>query len=98
MQPVSVAIEADSLVFQFYGGGIIDSARCGTDLDHGVLIVGYGEEKGKMYWILKNSWGPDWGENGYFRIARSESTNDPGICGVAMQPAFPTAASPSLSY
>ena len=92
MQPVSVAIEADSLVFQFYGGGIIDSPRCGTNLDHGVLIVGYGTENGKKYWTLKNSWGPDWGENGYFRIARSESRHDPGVCGVAMQASYPSAS------
>jgi KDEL-tailed cysteine endopeptidase len=87
-QPVAVAIEADTKYFQSYSGGIIDSPSCGTTLDHGVLIVGYGEENGMKYWILKNSWSTSWGEEGYFRILRSDSTNDPGICGVAMDPSF----------
>jgi KDEL-tailed cysteine endopeptidase len=87
-QPVSVAIEADTRYFQSYTGGIIDSPSCGTNLDHGVLIVGYGEENGNKYWLLKNSWSQTWGEEGYFKILRSESTNDPGICGIAMDPSF----------
>tara|TARA_B100000963_G_C22619579_1_gene669179 strand:+ start:1790 stop:2800 length:1011 start_codon:yes stop_codon:yes gene_type:complete len=87
-QPVSVAIQADTRVFQFYKSGIIDSDDCGTNLDHGVLVVGYGEEHGNKYWIVKNSWGEGWGENGYVRIARSDSENDPGICGIAMQPSY----------
>lgn len=87
-QPVSVAIEADTRVFQFYQSGIIDSADCGTTLDHGVLVVGYGEENGQKYWTVKNSWGSDWGESGYVRIARSDSTDDAGICGIAMQPSY----------
>ena len=86
--PVSVAIEADQRIFQFYSGGVIDEYSCGTNLDHGVLIVGYGSEDGKDYWLVKNSWGDDWGENGYVKIARSNSTNDSGICGIAMQPSY----------
>lgn len=88
-QPVSVAIEADTKYFQFYAGGVLDSSSCGTTLDHGVLVVGYGEEGGKKYWLVKNSWGPTWGENGYVKILRSDSSNDNGICGIAMQPSFP---------
>jgi len=87
-QPVAVAIEADTRYFQSYNGGILDSPSCGTSLDHGVLIVGYGEENGEKYWLLKNSWGVTWGEQGYFRILRTDSTNDAGICGVAMDPSF----------
>lgn len=87
-QPVAVAIEADTKYFQSYSSGIIDSPTCGTQLDHGVLIVGYGEENGAKYWLLKNSWSTSWGEDGYFKILRSDSTNDPGICGVAMDPSF----------
>jgi C1A family cysteine protease len=87
-QPVAVAIEADTRYFQSYSEGILDSASCGTQLDHGVLIVGYGEESGEKYWLLKNSWGTSWGEQGYFRILRTDSTNDQGICGVAMDPSF----------
>ena len=89
MQPVSVAIEADTVYFQSYSGGILTSSNCGTNLDHGVIIVGYGEENGQKYWNIKNSWGNTWGESGYVRIARSDSSNDPGICGIAMQPSFP---------
>jgi len=79
-QPVSVAIEADQGVFQGYTGGII-SAGCGTNLDHGVLVVGYGSENGTPYWILKNSWGTTWGEQGFFRILR-DTTAGPGMCGL----------------
>jgi KDEL-tailed cysteine endopeptidase len=89
-QPVAVAIEADTRYFQSYSGGILTSSSCGTSLDHGVLTVGYGEENGQKYWLVKNSWGTTWGEKGYVKIARSESTNDPGICGIAMDPSFPT--------
>lgn len=93
--PVSVAIEADTLVFQFYGGGVLNSSRCGTDLDHGVLVVGYGMENMKDYWLVKNSWGPGWGEKGYIKIARVMNP-DPkdmnarkGICGIQMEPVEP---------
>jgi len=86
--PVSVAIEADTDVFQSYNSGIISSADCGTNLDHGVLVVGYGQEGSKRYWILKNSWGTSWGENGFFRVARDGKTG-PGICGLQSQPSYP---------
>ena len=89
-QPVAVAIEADTKYFQSYSGGVLTSASCGTSLDHGVLAVGYGEENGQKYWLVKNSWGTSWGEQGYVKIGRSDSTNDAGICGIAMDPSFPT--------
>jgi len=88
MQPVSVAIEADTRYFQSYTGGILDATTCGTTLDHGVLVVGYGTDNGKKYWNVKNSWSSTWGEQGYVRILRSDSTNDAGICGIAMDPSF----------
>jgi C1A family cysteine protease len=87
--PVSIAIEADTKTFQLYTYGVITSDSCGTNLDHGVLIVGYGEENGVKYWLVKNSWGPSWGEDGYVKIERSDSKNDPGVCGVAMQASYP---------
>ena len=87
--PVSVAIEADKSIFQFYTSGVINTSKCGTNLDHGVLIVGYGEENNIPYWLVKNSWGSEWGDGGYVKIARSNSTNDAGVCGIAMQPSFP---------
>jgi C1A family cysteine protease len=89
-QPVSIAIEADTRYFQSYSSGILTSSSCGTNLDHGVLIVGYGEENGQKYWLVKNSWSSTWGDAGYVKIARTESTNDAGICGIAMDPSFPT--------
>ncbi len=82
-RPVSVSIEADTKVFQFYNSGIIDNNNCGTQLDHGVLLVGYGIEDGKKYWIIKNSWGKSWGEDGYVRLLRSDNDNTEGICGIA---------------
>ena len=77
--PVSVSIEADQAVFQGYTGGVLNSQSCGTNLDHGVLAVGYGTENGQGYWIVKNSWGTSWGEKGYVRIARASGK---GICGI----------------
>ena len=89
-QPVAIAIEADTRYFQSYSSGVLTSASCGTNLDHGVLIVGYGNEKGQDYWLVKNSWSTTWGDGGYVKIARSSSTNDAGICGIAMDPSFPS--------
>jgi len=87
--PVSIAIEADTKAFQLYTSGVLTGSACGTNLDHGVLIVGYGVESGTEYWQVKNSWGPSWGDAGYIKIERSDSTNDPGVCGIAMQPSYP---------
>jgi C1A family cysteine protease len=89
-QPVSIAIEADTKYFQSYSSGVLTSTSCGQNLDHGVLIVGYGTENGIKYWLVKNSWSTSWGDQGYVKIARSESTNDAGICGISMQPSFPS--------
>jgi KDEL-tailed cysteine endopeptidase len=89
-QPVAIAIEADTKYFQSYSSGVLTSSTCGTSLDHGVLTVGYGEENGIKYWLVKNSWGTSWGDKGYVKIGRSDSTNDPGICGIAMDPSFPS--------
>jgi cathepsin L len=88
--PVSVALSADTRYFQSYTGGILDATACYTELNHGVLITGYGTDNGQKYWNVKNSWSSSWGEQGYVRILRSDSTNDAGICGIAVQPSFIT--------
>ena len=87
--PVSVAIEADTRTFQMYESGVITGSACGTNLDHGVLVVGYGTESNQPYWLVKNSWGSSWGEDGYVKIEKSSSTKDKGTCGIAMQPSYP---------
>ena len=87
-QPVSVSIQANLSSFRFYKKGVYQDENCGTDLDHGVLVVGYGEEMGLPYWLVKNSWSTKWGDNGYIKILRNYKENT-GMCGIAMQPSFP---------
>jgi len=73
-----------------YTSGVITSTSCGTSLDHGVLAVGYGTDGKQPYWQVKNSWGPAWGNQGFVWIGKTASTNNPGICGIAMMASFPT--------
>ncbi|XP_072999998.1 vignain-like isoform X2 [Typha latifolia] len=95
-QPVSVAIEASGTAFQFYSEGVF-TGDCGTELDHGVAIVGYGTtQDGTKYWTVKNSWGSDWGEKGYIRMERGIQAEE-GLCGIAMEPSYPIKTSPNHS-
>merc|ERR1712048_379634 len=85
-QPVSVAIEADQMGFQLYSSGVF-SGSCGTNLDHGVLAVGFGTANGKDYWKVKNSWGSSWGDAGYILMAKGVNQ-----CGIGNQPSYPVVA------
>jgi len=76
--PVSVAIAADSYVFQTYHSGVLDSSSCGTRLDHAVAAVGYATGS-QPYYIVRNSWGASWGDKGYVMIAQATGK---GICGI----------------
>jgi len=87
--PVSIAIEADQSSFQQYRGGVL-TASCGTNLDHGVLLVGYGTDGGLDYWKVKNSWGSYWGEDGYIRLCRNcNANNGEGQCGILLSASYP---------
>ncbi|KAG5033095.1 hypothetical protein AAZX31_06G255100 [Glycine max] len=87
-QPVSVSIDADGAGFMFYSSGIYNG-ECGTELDHGVTAVGYGTANGTDYWIVKNSWGTQWGEKGYVRMQRGIAAKH-GLCGIALDSSYPT--------
>jgi len=94
IQPVSIAIEADTTVFQFYNEGVLNGS-CGNTLDHGVLAVGYGTEtiesgESTDYWVVKNSWGPEWGEDGYIRMLRDPTLDtEGGMCGILLMASRP---------
>ncbi|CAG2168835.1 unnamed protein product [Oppiella nova] len=77
--PVVVFTKSSSPAFQSYAGGILDSSECNTAglPDHSLLLVGEGVENGVEYWLARNSYGEDWGENGYIRLTKG--TN---VCGI----------------
>jgi len=89
-QPVSVAIEADEGIFQLYSSGVIGDG-CGASLDHAVLAVGYASVSGTDAFIIKNSWGLSWGQNGYVYLSTDGTLNGgAGACGILSQPVVPT--------
>lgn len=92
MQPISVAIDASQMVFQFYKDGVIADDSCGSggNLDHGVLAVGYGTDLDTQhpYFLVKNSWGEEWGDQGYVKIGRG-GNNEFGVCAILKMASFP---------
>ncbi|KAJ4703629.1 Cysteine Protease [Melia azedarach] len=90
MHPVSVCIEGGGQDFQNYRSGVFNG-QCGTQCDHAVTLIGYGtSEDGMKYWLIKNSWGETWGENGYMRIQRDAGVSG-GLCGIATGSSYPVA-------
>jgi C1A family cysteine protease len=90
--PISIAVNAAGSGWQLYKSGVYTPWSFGpintcnpNSLDHGVAIVGYGTDSGKDYWIIRNSWGASWGEEGYMRIVRGKNA-----CGVANSASYPT--------
>nr|BAN20095.1 cathepsin L [Riptortus pedestris] len=84
--PISAGIDASHLGFRYYSSGVYYQEDCNKNrLNHAILIVGYGTEDGLDYWLVKNSWGPNWGDEGYVKMARNRNNN----CGIARITSYP---------
>ncbi|KAM9368342.1 cathepsin S [Phaethornis superciliosus] len=83
--PISVAIDATQPTFFLYRSGVYDDPRCSQDVNHGVLVIGYGTQEDKDFWLVKNSWGVQFGDGGYIRMARNHQNH----CGIASYPSYP---------
>ncbi|XP_030250972.1 cathepsin L1-like [Sparus aurata] len=84
--PISVAVDASRPKFEFYKSGVYNDPCCTKNVTHAVLAVGYGTLKRKDYWLVKNSWGTDWGDQGYIRMARNKNDQ----CGITQYALYPT--------
>lgn len=89
-QPVAVAVAGSAQVFQHYRSGVIPSDACSMAIDHAVLLVGYGSQDGNDYWLIRNSWGPNWGERGFARLQRGPAGG--GTCGIQRDASYPVIA------
>lgn len=106
-RPVAVAIMVTS-TFYSYKSGVYSNTNCGTSVNHGVIVVGYGTENGVDYWLVRNSWGPNWGDKGHIKMVRNKNSNcQIACCGIyplvgsgpspASSPSKSPASSPSKS-
>lgn len=84
LKPVAVSMRASSIVFQTYSSGILEDATCGYNTNHAIAAVGYDSTAG--YYNVRNSWGPDWGDNGYIKIGVREGY---GVCGINQYVSYP---------
>uniref|UniRef100_A0A2K6TQE5 Cathepsin S n=1 Tax=Saimiri boliviensis boliviensis TaxID=39432 RepID=A0A2K6TQE5_SAIBB len=83
--PVCVGVDASHPSFFLYRSGVYYDPACTQKVNHGVLVIGYGDLNGKEYWLVKNSWGSNFGEQGYIRMARNKGNH----CGIASYPSYP---------
>jgi len=101
--PIAVGLSVTDPSFMHYESGIYNSSVCTEELNHALLLVGYGEEPlndgtngTQKYWIARNSWGEGWGEGGYVRLARSGTDigrTGSSVCGIGIDPSIPLGAS-----
>ncbi|XP_059494434.1 procathepsin L-like [Stegostoma tigrinum] len=84
--PIAVSLNARPKTFHFYKQGVYADPSCTQRRGHAVLLVGYGRERGMNYWLVKNSWGTEWGEEGYIKIAKDKGN----LCGIANYAVYPT--------
>ncbi|KAL7873640.1 hypothetical protein AOLI_G00127110 [Acnodon oligacanthus] len=84
--PISAAMDSTRPSFQLYASGVYDEPNCSTNVDHAILIVGYGTDANKKdYWLVKNSWGTEWGDRGYIKMSRNKRNQ----CGIATYAVYP---------
>jgi len=90
---VTIGVCADDYEFMYYSSGVFDYKKCCTAINHAVLIVGYGydDKTNQDYWVVQNSWGATWGENGFIRMLRNTNHpgSSPGMCGLALSASYP---------
>ena len=82
-QPILTAMASNNRVFGLYKSGVVNEKACGEELDHRILLIGYGEDSlYGPFWIAKNCWGTLWGEKGFFKIKRDTLPGGDGVCGI----------------
>jgi len=81
--PIAITLNGENNEFYNYRGGIYNNPACSTQINHAVLLVGYGQQNGQEYWVIKNSWGPSWGENGFMKMAKGYNR-----CGIVSQDSY----------